>query len=133
MPFPVNPFDNLFHDGDPGTNTPGTEIDAAWLNAIQAAVIAMGTVVKTVVATYPISNNDGVIFCNTEAAPFTVTLPVTSGLVTGKRFTIRCTGDNLLSVVAADGKTIDDELQHDLVRGDKMTVCYDGINWLTIF
>ena len=132
MPFPVNTIDGLFHDGDPGTNTPGTVIDAAWLNAVQAAIIAMGTVPKTVIATYPITNNDGVIFCDTTAAAFTVTLPVGAGLVAGKRFTLKCTGDNLLSVVAADAKTIDGGLQVDLVLGDKMTVCYDGANWQII-
>ncbi len=132
MPFPVNTVDGLFHNGDPSTNTPGTVIDADWLNAVQMAIIAMGTITKTVVATYPISNNDGVIFCDTTAGAFTITLPVTSGLSAGKRFAIKCTGDNLLSVVAADGKNIDDGLQVDMVRGDKMTVCYDGTNWQAI-
>ncbi|MDA8428473.1 MAG: hypothetical protein M0T70_04385 [Geobacteraceae bacterium] len=132
MPFPVNTVDGLFHNGDPSTNTPGTVIDADWLNAVQMAIIAMGTVVKTVVATYPISNNDGVIFGDTSTAAFTITLPVSSGLSAGKRFSIKCIGDNLLSVVAADGKYIDDGLQVDMVRGDKMTVCYDGTNWQAI-
>lgn len=132
MPFPVDTVDGLFHDGNPSTNTPGTVVDAAWLNAVQAAVIAMWGTVRLVSATYPIANADGIVFCDTGSAAFTVTLPVTSGLDPGKRFWIKCTGINLLSVVAADGKTIDGSLQLDLVQGDKICVCFDGDSWQTI-
>lgn len=132
MSFPIGTPDNLFHNGDPSTNTPGTVIPADWLNAVQAAVIAIGGTIITVTATYPITNADGVIFGDTTISAFTVTLPVASGLAAGKRFWIKCIGDNLLSVVAADGKTIDGQLQIDLVRGDKVAVCFDGDNWQTL-
>lgn len=132
MSFPIGTSDNLFHNGDPSTNTPGTVIPADWLNAVQAAVIAIGGTIKTITATYPITNTDGVLFGDTSAGAFTVTLPVTSGLTAGKRFWIKCTGDNILSVVAADARTIDGALQIDLVRGDKVAVCFDGTNWQTL-
>lgn len=136
MPFPVNTVDGLFHNGDPSTNTPGTVIDADWLNAVQAAVIAMGTVAKTVAATYPITNYDGVLFCDTTASDFTITLPVIAGLVAGKRFIIKNVNfpadAHTVSLVAADGKTIDGELQIDINAREKITVVFDGLNWETI-
>lgn len=137
MSFPVNTVDGLFHDGDPNTSTPGTIIDAEWLNAVQAAVIAMGTVAKTVAATYPISNNDGVLFCDTSGnTDFTLTLPVISGLEAGKRFTIKNVGlvadGGTVSLVAADGKTIDGELQIDIQPRERLLVVFDGANWETI-
>lgn len=136
MPFPVNTSDGLFHDGNPATSTPGTVIDAAWLNAVQAAIIAMGTVTKTVDATYPITNNDGVLFCDASEDSFTVTLPVAAGIPAGKRFIIKNIApvetETLISIVAGDAKTIDLEPQIDLTGREMVTVCYDGENWETI-
>jgi hypothetical protein len=136
MPFPIGTVDNQFHNGNPATNTPGTVVDAEWLNAVQAAILALAAAAKTVYATYVITNSDGkIIFDSTDGA-FVATLPPTSGLVAGKCFYLKAKrGGSGISVVAADGKTIDGELQIDLAPGDRMLVCYEGEaaggNWET--
>lgn len=131
---PINTPDGLFHDGNPATNTPGTIITAEWLNAVQADLLALAGTVKTVTATYPVNNNDGIIFADTSGAGFTVTLPVVAGLVPGKRFFFKNLGDNTMTLVAADGKTIDGVLEVELqLRGEKITVCLtDGGKWESI-
>ena len=136
MPFPINTVDGLFHNGNPATNTPGTVVDADWLNAVQAAIIAIGTAATTVVATYPVTNNDGAILCNTLSGPYTVTLPVAAGLTAGKRFVIKNISPidtaNVLTIAAADGKTIDLSISLELMGREQITVLYDGNNWETI-
>lgn len=144
MPFPVDTVDGLFHDGNPATNTPGTVIDAAWLNAVQAMVIAMGQFTRTITTDIPIigvlteiiDNNDGVLFCNTVGGDYFLSLPVSASLSANRRYIIKNITPpataNTLKLVASDGKTIDLQAQIDLMGREQITVCYDGTNWESI-
>jgi len=130
--FPVETVDGQFHDADPATNTPGTVITAGWLNAVQAFIVATGTAVRTILVSGVVSNNDGILFCNTDGGDIVLSLPAIAGLSAGKRFTLKNIGNGQLTVAGADASTIDGLLQLYLLPGDKSVVCFDGTAWQTI-
>lgn len=136
MSFPVNTPDNLFHDGDPATNTPGTVVTADWLNTVQASIIAMGFTVRMMSGAGLITNADGVIFCDSSSGTFTLTLPTTSGLFAGKRFYLKniasiATGNDI-TIATPDTKTIDEALSLTIMPRESCWIIYNGTNWETM-
>jgi hypothetical protein len=94
----------------------------------------LGNVVSVTTA-YTFASTDGVGLCNTSSGAFTISLPVYATVGSTKRYTIKntaSTGSPLVTVNAADGKTIDTFASITVMSGEKVTVIKDGSNWQTI-
>ena len=129
----INSADGLFHDGDPVAGIKGTKVTAAWLNAVQADLLAAAGTATTVSGTTTLTEQHGVVFVDTTAGDVTIHLPVLASVGAGKRYTVKNIGGNKAIIDAADGKTIDGAATLELtINGEKATLCPDGANWQTI-
>jgi hypothetical protein len=132
---PINTADGLFHDGNEVTGEPGTTVTAAWLNSVQSDLISLaGGGIKTVQGDYSMTAADGIVRVNSPGAPAAIQLPPTAGLAVGTRRIVRNVAENLVTVSAADGKTIDGQLTAELPAPHDRLIVYltDELTWETI-
>lgn len=101
----------------------------------QFTAIGIATAVVSKTTTYQVTTSDSIILCSASGGAFTVTLPSTANVSTGRVYTIKKTDSsgNAVTVSATSPQTIDGLSSQSLATQYAVyNVVSDGSNWWTI-
>lgn len=124
------PAESSGSDVNKGAALTAAEFDQTIIN-LRAAIDRVSTV-QAVTTETTLSDAAIVFVTPADGATVAIHLPTYANVSDEKQYRIKNTGQGIVTLNAADSKTIDGDSSITLNPGDKINVCKDASNWQTI-